>query len=195
MTALASWLVTELPPAPGRGSRVRCLSDRGAAGACPLHWGGHPLPPRHSLEFFGHAYVCLAAWQCCPVQSAFSGLHGGEARGGGGSPCRFAEPCTCRIVWSVPGSSPPVACRHPTHWHIGAAARGGGCCFKSSPKIWPVFPTGLRKRSWYGHRPPTPRESKLRIDGSCPPPAPPPAKGPGKRWSFSLKARTWRCVA
>lgn len=42
------------------------------------------LPPRHSLEFFfffffGRACVCLSAWQCCPEQSAFSELHGGEA--------------------------------------------------------------------------------------------------------------------
>lgn len=82
VTTPASWLV-RVAARPRQGvACTGCLSDGGAASAL-LYQGGHLPPSRHSLEFFffffGHACVCLSAWQCCPEQSAFSELYGGEA--------------------------------------------------------------------------------------------------------------------
>lgn len=158
---------------------MRCLSDRGTASACPS-------PPKHSLEVFGHAYVCLSAWQCCPVQSAFLGLQGGEA----------AEPlkiCRALCVWIclVCARFEPSSCLSTPH--PLAHLSGGG--FKSSPKISHGAAENKLVRSPPSH---FPRESKLRIDWSCSP-----HPGQPRLWlrgqeiggASSLKARTWRCVA
>lgn len=140
-------------------------------------------PPKHSLEVFGHAYVCLSAWQCCPVQSAFLGLQGGEA----------AEPlkiCRALCVWIclVCARFEPSSCLSTPH---PLAHLSGG--FKSKPQDLACFSHGAAENKLV-RSPPShfPRESTLRIDWSCSPPprpAPPLTKGPGNRWSFQFESQ------
>ena len=79
-------LVTGLPPLPGGGhANEVSFRRRGGPGSSPPP---HGRPPDVSQEFRVCICVCARARQCCSLQSAFSGLHLGEA----GSPCSFAEP-------------------------------------------------------------------------------------------------------
>lgn len=100
VTAVASGLVTGLPPVLGGGhANEVSFRRRGGPGSFPPP---HGRPPDVSQEFRVCICVCARARQCCSLQSAFSGLHRGEA----GSPCSFAEPVlvwlfSLRQVWAL----------------------------------------------------------------------------------------------
>lgn len=150
------WLVTELPPV--QGGRHACevpFRQRGCWGSSPSRQG----PPTFHKSF-GCAFVCMRAHGStarCKVHSQ------GCTEGRRGSPCIFADPCACVIVWSAPGLSPPAACRHPRTF-----ANLQGICFLPSLKIWPAFPTGRAIKKLEQSSPPIPGENKkLGIDQSC----------------------------
>lgn len=117
------------------------------------------LPQRHSLEFFfffsfGHACVCLSAWQCCPEQSAFSELYGGEA----GEPlqiCRALCVTDCLVCARFEPSS-RLSTLHPL-------ANSRGDLFQVSPQDLAFFsPHGAAEKKLERSPPSHPKGKQIK---------------------------------
>lgn len=156
------------------------------------------LPQRHSLEFFFFFFfrACMCVSVCMAVLPRAKCILRAVWGRGGGAPADLQSLVrdglfSLRQVRALQSlvDTPP----------IGKIA--GGFVSSLASRFGLFFPpTGLRKRSWNGLRPPTPRESKLRIDGSCLTPPPQsllPRLGLGGQENSrasSTKSRTWRCM-
>lgn len=140
--------------------------------------------------------MCARAWQCCSLQSAFSGLHQGEA----GEPlqlCRALCLCDCLVCTRFE----PSSCLSPPSPILQICRE---FVFSPALRFGLLFPRGGPKRSWNSHRPPHPRGKQEIKHGPvspaflCPPPHScpvPPCRGPGGGGAVLRRVKTGQCVA
>lgn len=181
VTAVASGLVTGLPPVLGGGhANEVSFRRRGGPGSFPPP---HGRPPDVSQEFRVCICVCARARQCCSLQSAFSGLHRGEA----GSPCSFAEPVlvwlfSLRQVWALQLHVATLAHLVIFREFVSSLAVRFGLLFPRGGRKEVGLVTAPNPRGKREIKPPPPILPRLSSWG---------ARG---RWCCPGRARTGQCI-